>query len=219
MRVRAAVLAWAILLGCGAARDSGSGAAVVTSQASTPPPAGPSVSSTPSPAGATQSNSSAPSETPSTPADTAGTAPSPPAPQDRTPAPPPSPVTPHAWAGTQVFTTPWTEIDGVATLPGGRLLVHGSQFLTNNGIGSRHGTLAWTDASGKVERVLEVQQVRSVGAAGVDDGRELAGDRGAERHRPRYGRERIRRRLLPFGYVRLPDRRFLAKVDRAGVVQ
>src|SRR5438105_12585832 len=49
--------------------------------------------------------------------------------------------------------------------------------------------------------------VRSVGAAGVDDGRELAGDRGAERRRPRYGRERTRRRLLPFGYVRLPDRR------------
>ena len=161
MRVRAAVIACAILLGCGAARDSGSGAAAVTSQASAPPPAGASASSTPSPAGAPQSSSSAPSETPSTPADTAGTAPSP-APPDKTPAPPPSPATPHAWAGTQVFTTPWTEIDGVATLRGGRLLVHGSQFLTNNGIGSRHGTLAWTDASGKVERVLEVPQADEI---------------------------------------------------------
>jgi len=30
------------------------------------------------------------------------------------PGPTSVPVTPHAWAGTQVFTTPWTEIDGVA---------------------------------------------------------------------------------------------------------
>jgi len=175
MRVPAAVITWAILLGCGRARDSGGGAAAVTPQVTTPPPAGASASSTngtPSSAGAPQSASSGPSETPSAPADTgtARTAPSP-APPDNTttPAPPPSPARPHAWAGTQVFITPWTEIDGAATLPGGRLVLHGSQFLTKNGIGSRRGTLAWTDASGKVERVLEVPQADEIFGMAVSE--------------------------------------------------
>jgi hypothetical protein len=150
MRVRAAVI-WAILLGCGGARDGG-GAAAVTSQVTTPPSAGPATSSTsatpPSPGGG-------PSATPGGSVDTE--------PPDNTPTPAPSPfpATSHAWAGTQVF-TPWTEIDGVATLPGGGLIVYGSQLVTNNGIGSRHGTLAWTDASGNVERVLEVPQADEI---------------------------------------------------------
>lgn len=161
MRVRAAVISWAILLGCGGARDRGGGAAAVTSQAAVPSAS--STSGTPSSAGPPQSTSSGSSETPGAPAGTdAGTAPSP-APSDTTatPALPPS-ATPQAWAGTQVFTTPWTEIDGAAALSGGRLVVYGSQFVTNHGIGSRRGTLAWTDASGKVERVLEVPQADEI---------------------------------------------------------
>src|SRR5205807_10376358 len=94
------------------------------------------------PAGATPPATDTPQSTPA-------------APPDNTPAPPPPPpaATPQAWAGTQVFTKPWTELEGVATLPGGRLIGFGSQFITTDGIGSRHGTLAWTDATGKVERV------------------------------------------------------------------
>src|SRR5205823_14932654 len=130
MRVRAAVLTGAILVGCGGARNNGGGTAAVTSQVTTPPPADPSASST--------------SATPSSP-------PAPPPDNTPTPAPPPAPPTPRAWAGTQVFTTPWTEVDGAAILPRARLLVHGSQFLVNNGIGGRRGTLAWTDASAKVD--------------------------------------------------------------------
>src|SRR5438309_1459387 len=145
MRVRAAVISGAILLGCGGARDSGGGTAATSSQATTTPPAAPSAS-----AGATPPSTDTPQSTPA-------------APPDITPAPPPPQpaATPQAWAGTQVFTTPWTELEGVATLPGGRLIVFGSQFITRDGIGSRHGTLAWTDATGKVERV-EVPQADEI---------------------------------------------------------
>lgn len=145
MRVRAAVISGAILLGCGEARHSGGGTAATSSQVITTPPAAPSAS-----AGATPPSTDTPQSTPA-------------APPDNTPAPPPPPpaATPQAWAGTQVFTTPWTELEGVATLPGGRLIVFGSQFITRDGIGSRHGTLAWTDATGKVERV-EVPQADEI---------------------------------------------------------
>jgi hypothetical protein len=78
------------------------------------------------------------------------------------PAPPPPAAKPEPWAGTQVFTTPWTELKGVATLPRGKLLVFGSQFVTTDGYGSRRGTLAWTDGSGKAERVLQVAQADEI---------------------------------------------------------
>src|SRR5437899_8138824 len=145
MRVRAAVISGAILLACGEARHSGGGTAATSSQVITTPPAAPSAS-----AGATPPSTDTPQSTPA-------------APPDNTPAPPPPPpaATPQAWAGTQVFTTPWTELEGVATLLGGRLIVFGSQFITRDGIGSRHGTLAWTDATGKVERV-EVPQADEI---------------------------------------------------------
>jgi len=150
MRVRAAAIAWAILLGCGGASERGGNAAAVDSQATTPPPADPSASSTsgtPSPVAAP----SGPSAPPSAPPD-----------DKATPAPPSSPARPRTWAGTQVFTKPWTEIDGAAILAGGRLVVYGSQFVTNNGIGSRRGTLAWTDASGKGDRALQVPQADEI---------------------------------------------------------
>src|SRR5690349_18260457 len=106
MQVRTAVIAWAILLGCGGASSSGGGVAATSSQASTASPATP----------------ASPSDTPQ---------PTPAAPPDATPAPPPSPPAPPspAWAGTQTLAAPWTELDGVATIPGGGLVLFGSQFL------------------------------------------------------------------------------------------
>jgi|1185.fasta_scaffold892569_1 hypothetical protein len=47
-------------------------------------------------------------------------------------------------------------------IPGGRLVVFGSQVVTKDGIGNRHGTLAWTDATGKVESALEVPQADEI---------------------------------------------------------
>jgi PQQ-like domain len=167
MRVRAAVVSWAILLGCGGARDTGGGATGFSYEATTPPPATPSASSTGGPVSSTGAPQSTPIPPPdSTPAPpdtvTPGIPPSPTPPDNTaTPAPPP-PAASRAWAGTQAFTTPWTEIEGVATLPSGRLVVFGSQFVTKDGNGSRRGTLAWTDAAGKVERVLEVQQADEI---------------------------------------------------------
>src|SRR5438270_7853636 len=162
MRVLAAVISGAILLGCGGARDSGGGTAATSSQVTTTPPAAPSAS-----AGATPPSTDTPQSTPASPPDTT---PAPPPP----PSPPPPAATPQAWAGTQVFTTPWTELEGVATLPGGRLIVFGSQFITRDGIGSRHGTLAWTDATGKVERVEAPQADEIFGMAVSTSSRAIA---------------------------------------------
>lgn len=139
MRLNAAVISWAILLGCGGATDSSS-RVPATSEVTTPPSVGPSASADTAP--------------PPAPPDNSPTLPPPPA--------SPPPAAPQAWGGTQVFKTPWTEIDGAAVLSGGRLLVHGSQFVVENGIGGRRGTLAWTDASGKMERVLRVPQADEI---------------------------------------------------------
>ena len=164
MRVRAAVVTCTILLGCGRGRDTGGGGTAVSSAATTPAPATPAAS----PTGGTAPSTSAPQSTPTAPPDSRPAPPDatmpPPAPPDNTvtPAPPPPAATPRAWAGTQVFTTPWTEIEGVTALPGGGLVVFGSQFLTKDGMGSRHGTLAWTDATGKLERVLEIPQADEI---------------------------------------------------------
>lgn len=151
MRVRVAVVSGAILLGCGGASQTGGGTATASSQVTTAP--APAAS-----AGATAGSTDTPQSTPATPPD------NPPAPPDNPPAPPPPPpaATPRAWAGTQVFTAPWTEVEGVATLPGGRVIVFGSQFITRDGMGSQHGTLAWTDATGKVERLLEVPKADEI---------------------------------------------------------
>ena len=171
MRLNAAVIIWAILLGCGGTRDS-SGRVPATSEVTTPPSADPSAASgsgTPS-ADAPQSTSSGSSTTPGAPAgtDTARTVP-PPAPPDNHPTPPapPPPAPPQAWGGTQVFKTPWTEIAGAALLSGGRLVVYGSQFEVKDGVGGRRGTLAWSDASGKVERVFQVPQADEIFAMAV----------------------------------------------------
>jgi hypothetical protein len=151
MRVRAVAISWVILLGCGGARESGSATATSSSKATTPP--------TP-PSTASSGPASSPSDTPQ-PAP-AGPTDTPPAPPDTTPAPTPPVGSPQRWAGTQVFSTPWTELAGVATLPGGGLVAFGSQFVTKDGIGSRRGTLAWTDATGKVKRVLAVPQADEI---------------------------------------------------------
>src|SRR5438445_4421542 len=121
MRVRAAVISGAILLGCGAARHSGGGTAATSSQAITTPPAAPSAS-----AGATPPSTDTPQSTPA-------------APPDNTPAPPPPPpaATPQAWAGTQVFTTPWTELEGAATILGGRHIVVGRPVIKSGSTGAR----------------------------------------------------------------------------------
>jgi len=158
MRVRVAAIAGAILLACGGAKDSGGGASSPTTPPA--PPASTTVAAAPS-AGAPAASAppdtpaappDAPAATPSETPDAGGPAPAP-APPDNTPAPAPSPDAPK-WAGTQTFAAPWTEVDRVATLPGGGFLAFGNQFLIKDGRGSRYGSVAWIDASGTMQRVL-----------------------------------------------------------------
>jgi hypothetical protein len=159
MRVRLAVIAAAMLVGCGGATNNGTQAAASSAPVMAPAgaPAATSPATLPATPAATPATPDATTATPAT--STAAT------PPETTAATPPAPTTPPAappsWAGTQALAAPWTEGDGVAVLPTGGLLVYGSQFLVENGRGSRHGTLAWTDATGKVERTL--------GVAGADD--------------------------------------------------